>query len=146
MDASNDPLLYSTPSLYNETITKCVQIAMLLFVYMTTSKVGSSTSSALVKTLSTNLQNALVDAASEPSWQQVDVYNLHVWTFFIGALATEAQPLWPWFVDGMTQRLGGFQSISQVRGMLRRFLYVDDLFDSSLTMMRAEATLDFVHR
>jgi hypothetical protein len=138
--------LDAAPSLYNDAIAKCVQIAMLLFVYMTTSRLGSSTSSALVMTLATNLHNTLLHAASEPSWQQIDVYNLYIWTFFIGALATEQQPLWPWFVDGMTQRLVDFQTISQVREMLREFLYVDDLFDSSLTMMRAEAMLDYPGR
>jgi hypothetical protein len=142
-DVSNDSPLHAAPSLYNDTIAKCVQIAMLLFVYMTTSRVGSSTSSGLIKTLSANLQNALLEAATEPSWTHVDVPNLHIWTFFIGALATEKQPLWPWFVDSMTQRLVDFQNISQVRQMLRRFLYVDDLFDSSLTMMRVETTLGY---
>jgi hypothetical protein len=143
--ADNLPL-DAVPSLYNDAIAKCAQIAMLLFVYMTTSRLGSSTSSALVRTLATNLHNALLHAASEPSWQQIDVYNLYIWTFFIGALATEKQPLWPWFVDGMTQRLVEFQTISQVREMLRQFLYVDDLFDSSLTMMRAEAILNYSGR
>ena len=142
-DGSSDVSLLSPPSLYNDAIAKCVQIAMLLFVYMTTSRVGSSTSSALIKTLSANLQNALLDAASEPSWQQHEVHELYIWTFFMGALATEKQPLWPWFVDGMTQRLVDFQNISQVREMLRLFLYVDDLCDHSLTMMRAEATLNY---
>jgi hypothetical protein len=136
----------AAPSLYNDAIAKCVQIAMLLFVYMTTSRLGSSTSSALVRTLATNLHNALHHATSEPSWQQIDVYNLYIWTFFIGALATEKQSLWPWFVDGMTQRLVDFQTISQVREMLRQFLYVDDLFDSSLTMMRTEAILNYPGR
>lgn len=140
----NLSLRQNSASLYNDTIARCVQIATLLFVYMTTSRVGSSTSSALIKTLSANLQNALLDAASQPSWQQIDVYHLHIWTFFIGALATERQPLWPWFVDGMTQRLGGFRTISEVREMLRHFLYVDDLFDSSLTMMQAESTLGYL--
>ena len=136
--------LHPSPSLFNDAIARCVQIAMLLFVYMTTSRVGSSTSSALIKTLSANLQNALLDAASQPSWQQIGVCHLHVWTFFIGAIATEKEPLWPWFVDSMTQRLRGFQNISEVREMLRHFLYVDDLFDSSLTMMRAESTLGYL--
>lgn len=143
-DTSSIAPLHPSPTLYNHTIARCVQIAMLLFVYMTTSRVGSSTSTALIKTLSANLQNALLDAASQPSWQQIDVYHLHIWTFFIGALATERQPLWPWFVDSMTQRLGGFQNISEVREMLRHFLYVDELFDSSLTMMRAESTLGYL--
>jgi hypothetical protein len=136
--------LHPSPSLFNDAIARCVQIAMLLFVYMTTSRVGSSTSSALIKTLSANLQNALLDAASQPTWQQNGVCHLHVWTFFIGAIATEKQPLWPWFVDSMTQRLRGFQNISEVREILRHFLYVDDLFDSSLTMMRAESTLGYL--
>jgi hypothetical protein len=141
---SNDTPLHTPPNRYKDTIAKCVQTAMLLFVYMTTSRVGSSTSSALIKTLSANLQNALLDAASQPSWQEPDVYYLYIWTFFIGALATEKQPLWPWFVDGMTQRLMDFQNVSQVREMLGRFLYVHDLFDSSLTMMRAESTLGYM--
>jgi hypothetical protein len=147
--ASNPPddlPLNAAPSLYNDAIAKCAQIAMLLFVHMTTSRLGSSTSSALVRTLATSLHNTLLHAASEPSWQQVDVCNLYTWTFFIGAIATEKQSLWPWFVDGMTQRLVDFQTISQVREMLRQFLYVDDLFDSSLTMMRAEAILDYPGR
>jgi hypothetical protein len=143
---TDDLPLDAVRSLYNDAIAKCAQIAMLLFVYMTTSRLGSSTSSALVRTLAANLHNALLHAESEPSWQQIDVYNLYIWTFFIGALATEQQPLWPWFVDGMTQRLVEFQTISQVREMLRQFLYVDDLFDSSLTMMRAGAILDYPSR
>ena len=145
-DASINTSSRPAPCLYSDTIAKCVMIAMLLFVYMTTSRVGTSTSSALIKTLSANLQNALLDAASEPSWQRVDVCDLHIWTFFMGALATERQPRWPWFVDGMTQRLVGFQNISQVRERLRLFLYADDLFDHSLTMMRAETTLNYLGR
>jgi hypothetical protein len=141
---SNDVPFHTLANRYKDIVAKCVQIATLLFVYMTTSRVGSSTSSALIRTLSANLQTALLDTASQLSWQEPDVYHLYIWTFFIGALATEKQPLWPWFVDGMTQRLVDFQNMSQVREMLGRFLYVDDLFDSSLTMMRAESTLGYM--
>ena len=129
-----------------------VLIALLLFLNLFAWRGAFVTSSALMKSLAACLRVELAKADDEGAWRgqeqsqsqgnpliMVDstLRELRLWILFMGALATEGQETWMWFVDEIWKESGmgiwtGVGQLRLERASLKGFLYVEERFDEGL--------------
>ena len=104
------------------------RIALLVF-YNANNQV-SQPGSLLYRTLAAQLRNALEEPVRYHFWERFQ--GLLAWILLLGAFITEGEPECGWFsmnITSLLQRIGR-TSWNQVEPILRRFLYLERIFQA----------------